>query len=206
MARHGDPPPRGRRGFPAVRGGDGPLRRLPPVGEPQGGLHRGGRVQAARPPSATCRPTAGSSHPRSRWASPVALPSWGRGSCRSRGSPGSAGTATAWPASRPRGVMWRRPPSWTRPAAGPASSPGRRDWRSPWSPCATSSTSPSRSRECCRSSRSVRLLEPTVYVRYADGGVMFGGYEDDPRVIQPESLPPEFQGPTWRSTSAFSVA
>jgi len=35
---------------------------------------------------------------------------------------------------------------------------------------------------------------------------MFGGYEDDPRVIQPESLPPEFQGPTWRSTSAFSVA
>ena len=123
MARHGDPPPRGRRGFPAVRGGDGPLRRLPPVGEPQGGLHRGGRVQAARPPSATCRPTAGSSHPRSRWASPVALPSWGRGSCRSRGSPGSAGTATAWPASRPRGVMWRRPPSWTRPAAGPASSP-----------------------------------------------------------------------------------
>jgi len=22
---------------------------------------------------------------------------------------------------------------------------------------------------------------------------MFGGYEDDPRVIQPESLPPEFQ-------------
>lgn len=52
----------------------------------------------------------------------------------------------------------------------------------------------------------VRLLEATVYVRYADGGVMFGGYEDDPRVIQPESLPPEFQGPTWRSTSAFSVA
>jgi 4-methylaminobutanoate oxidase (formaldehyde-forming) len=39
----------------------------------------------------------------------------------------------------------------------------------------------------------VRLLEASVYVRYADGGLMFGGYEDDPRVIDPRALPRGFQ-------------
>jgi glycine/D-amino acid oxidase-like deaminating enzyme len=39
----------------------------------------------------------------------------------------------------------------------------------------------------------VRLLEASVYVRYADGGLMFGGYEDTPRVVEPESLPSGFQ-------------
>jgi glycine/D-amino acid oxidase-like deaminating enzyme len=39
----------------------------------------------------------------------------------------------------------------------------------------------------------VRLLEASVYVRYADGGLMFGGYEDGPRVIDPRVLPPGFQ-------------
>ena len=39
----------------------------------------------------------------------------------------------------------------------------------------------------------VRLLEASVYVRYADGGLMFGGYEDAPEVVEPEALPPGFQ-------------
>jgi 4-methylaminobutanoate oxidase (formaldehyde-forming) len=39
----------------------------------------------------------------------------------------------------------------------------------------------------------VRLLEASVYVRYADGGLMFGGYEDTPRVIEPQTLAPGFQ-------------
>lgn len=39
----------------------------------------------------------------------------------------------------------------------------------------------------------VRLLEASVYVRYADGGLMFGGYEDAPLVIEPAALPPGFQ-------------
>jgi 4-methylaminobutanoate oxidase (formaldehyde-forming) len=39
----------------------------------------------------------------------------------------------------------------------------------------------------------VRLLEASVYVRYADGGLMFGGYEDDPQVIDSERLPAGFQ-------------
>lgn len=39
----------------------------------------------------------------------------------------------------------------------------------------------------------VRLLEASVYVRYADGGLMFGGYEDAPEVVEPETLPPGFQ-------------
>jgi glycine/D-amino acid oxidase-like deaminating enzyme len=39
----------------------------------------------------------------------------------------------------------------------------------------------------------VRLLEASVYVRYADGGLMFGGYEDSPAVVEPEHLPPGFQ-------------
>jgi 4-methylaminobutanoate oxidase (formaldehyde-forming) len=39
----------------------------------------------------------------------------------------------------------------------------------------------------------VRLLEQSVYVRYEQGGLLFGGYEDAPRVIDPLALPPEFQ-------------
>jgi 4-methylaminobutanoate oxidase (formaldehyde-forming) len=39
----------------------------------------------------------------------------------------------------------------------------------------------------------VRLLEASVYVRYASGGLMFGGYEDAPQVVEPEGLPPGFQ-------------
>jgi glycine/D-amino acid oxidase-like deaminating enzyme len=39
----------------------------------------------------------------------------------------------------------------------------------------------------------VRLLESSVYVRYADGGLMFGGYEDAPSVIDPQTLPRGFQ-------------
>jgi len=39
----------------------------------------------------------------------------------------------------------------------------------------------------------VRLLEASVYVRYADGGLLFGGYEDVPRVIDALALPAGFQ-------------
>jgi len=39
----------------------------------------------------------------------------------------------------------------------------------------------------------VRLLEASVYVRYAAGGLMFGGYEDRPAVIDPKTLTPAFQ-------------
>ena len=39
----------------------------------------------------------------------------------------------------------------------------------------------------------VRLLEQSVYVRYEQGGLLFGGYEDAPRVIDPLALPPGFQ-------------
>src|SRR5205814_7202457 len=39
----------------------------------------------------------------------------------------------------------------------------------------------------------VRLLEASVYVRYAQGGLLFGGYEDAPRVIDARALPPGFQ-------------
>jgi glycine/D-amino acid oxidase-like deaminating enzyme len=39
----------------------------------------------------------------------------------------------------------------------------------------------------------VRLLEASVYVRYAQGGLMFGGYEDQPRVVDAATLPPGFQ-------------
>ena len=39
----------------------------------------------------------------------------------------------------------------------------------------------------------VRLLEASVYVRYADGGLMFGGYEDAPQVVEPETLPAGFE-------------
>ena len=38
----------------------------------------------------------------------------------------------------------------------------------------------------------VRLLEASVYVRYEQGGLMFGGYEDQPRVIDAAALPPGF--------------
>jgi glycine/D-amino acid oxidase-like deaminating enzyme len=39
----------------------------------------------------------------------------------------------------------------------------------------------------------VRLIEASVYVRYCDGGLMFGGYEDAPEVVEPAALPPGFQ-------------
>jgi glycine/D-amino acid oxidase-like deaminating enzyme len=39
----------------------------------------------------------------------------------------------------------------------------------------------------------VRLLEASVYVRYCDGGLMFGGYEDAPLVVDAAGLPPGFQ-------------
>jgi len=39
----------------------------------------------------------------------------------------------------------------------------------------------------------VRLLEPSVYVRHEKGGLMFGGYEDAPRPVDPATLPPGFQ-------------
>ena len=39
----------------------------------------------------------------------------------------------------------------------------------------------------------VRLIEASVYVRYCDGGLMFGGYEDAPLVVDPATLPPGFQ-------------
>jgi 4-methylaminobutanoate oxidase (formaldehyde-forming) len=39
----------------------------------------------------------------------------------------------------------------------------------------------------------VRLLEASVYVRYAAGGLLFGGYEDEPRIVDSHALPPGFQ-------------
>ncbi len=39
----------------------------------------------------------------------------------------------------------------------------------------------------------VRLLEASVYVRYAQGGLMFGGYEDRPEVIDADAWPASFQ-------------
>jgi 4-methylaminobutanoate oxidase (formaldehyde-forming) len=42
---------------------------------------------------------------------------------------------------------------------------------------------------------TVRILEPSVYVRYDKGGLMVGGYEDTPRQVDPTSLPPDFQIP-----------
>lgn len=38
----------------------------------------------------------------------------------------------------------------------------------------------------------VRLLEASVYVRYERGGLLFGGYEDAPRVVEPGTLKPGF--------------
>jgi 4-methylaminobutanoate oxidase (formaldehyde-forming) len=39
----------------------------------------------------------------------------------------------------------------------------------------------------------VRLVEASVYVRYDQGGLLFGGYEDAPRVLGREGLPPGFE-------------
>ena len=39
----------------------------------------------------------------------------------------------------------------------------------------------------------VRLSEASVYVRYDRGGLMFGGYEDRPLVVDAAALPPAFQ-------------
>lgn len=39
----------------------------------------------------------------------------------------------------------------------------------------------------------VRLVEASVYVRYDQNGLLFGGYEDAPRVVDPAALPPTFQ-------------
>jgi len=39
----------------------------------------------------------------------------------------------------------------------------------------------------------VRLVEASVYVRYEQGGLMFGGYEHAPRVLGREGLAPGFQ-------------
>jgi 4-methylaminobutanoate oxidase (formaldehyde-forming) len=39
----------------------------------------------------------------------------------------------------------------------------------------------------------VRLVEASVYVRYEQGGLLFGGYEDAPRVLEREGLPDGFE-------------
>jgi 4-methylaminobutanoate oxidase (formaldehyde-forming) len=39
----------------------------------------------------------------------------------------------------------------------------------------------------------VRLVEASVYVRHEQGGLLFGGYEDAPRVLGREGLAPGFQ-------------
>jgi 4-methylaminobutanoate oxidase (formaldehyde-forming) len=39
----------------------------------------------------------------------------------------------------------------------------------------------------------VRLVEASVYVRYEQGGLLFGGYEDHPRVLGREGLAPGFE-------------
>jgi 4-methylaminobutanoate oxidase (formaldehyde-forming) len=39
----------------------------------------------------------------------------------------------------------------------------------------------------------VRILENSVYVRYEKGGLLVGGYEDEPRQFDPAALPPNFQ-------------
>ena len=39
----------------------------------------------------------------------------------------------------------------------------------------------------------VRLVEASVYVRYEQGGLLFGGYEDAPRVLGRDGLAPGFQ-------------
>jgi glycine/D-amino acid oxidase-like deaminating enzyme len=39
----------------------------------------------------------------------------------------------------------------------------------------------------------VRLIEPSVYVRPEQGGLLFGGYEDTPQPVDSTALPPRFQ-------------
>jgi glycine/D-amino acid oxidase-like deaminating enzyme len=39
----------------------------------------------------------------------------------------------------------------------------------------------------------VRMVEASVYVRHEQGGLLFGGYEDAPRVVDAAALPPAFQ-------------
>ena len=39
----------------------------------------------------------------------------------------------------------------------------------------------------------VRMVEASVYVRHEQGGLLFGGYEDAPRVVDPATLAPDFQ-------------
>jgi glycine/D-amino acid oxidase-like deaminating enzyme len=39
----------------------------------------------------------------------------------------------------------------------------------------------------------VRLVEASVYVRHEQGGLLFGGYEDAPRVLGRDGLPPGFE-------------
>jgi glycine/D-amino acid oxidase-like deaminating enzyme len=39
----------------------------------------------------------------------------------------------------------------------------------------------------------VRMVEASVYVRHEQGGLLFGGYEDAPRVVDAATLPPTFQ-------------
>jgi glycine/D-amino acid oxidase-like deaminating enzyme len=39
----------------------------------------------------------------------------------------------------------------------------------------------------------VRMVEASVYVRYEQGGLLFGGYEDTPQVVDAAALPPAFQ-------------
>ena len=71
--------------------------------------------------------------------------------------------------------------------------PGAGAWRRPRGSAsrscrsATSSTSPSPSPGVEPLQPIVRLLEASVYVRYADGGLMFGGYEEAPQVVEPEA-------------------
>lgn len=39
----------------------------------------------------------------------------------------------------------------------------------------------------------VRMVEASVYVRHEQGGLLFGGYEDAPRVVDAATLPPTFE-------------
>ena len=46
----------------------------------------------------------------------------------------------------------------------------------------------------------VRFLEASVYVRPERGGLLVGGYEDTPRVVDPPSAAPGSRSRTWSST------
>lgn len=39
----------------------------------------------------------------------------------------------------------------------------------------------------------VRILEKSVYLRYEKGGILFGGYEDNPVQVDPHTLPADFE-------------